>query len=107
MKNRVLVSYVQDSAVDTSKRPNRNLSHNDPATSMLQREKYNRTLEIELTDMKPTTSIGSAGNVVSLLVFLPRDRKTRKHPTRILPKKGQKLWRYTRTCFAANCRNAF
>ena len=31
---------VRDSAVDTSKRPNRNLSHNDPATSMLQREKY-------------------------------------------------------------------
>ena len=40
---------VRDSAVDTSKRPNRNLSHNDPATSMLQRKNCNRTLEIELT----------------------------------------------------------
>ncbi len=29
--------------------PNRNLSHNDPATSMLQRENRNRALEIELT----------------------------------------------------------
>ena len=30
-------------------RPNRNLSHNDPAPSMLQRKNCNRTLEIELT----------------------------------------------------------
>ena len=80
--------------MDTSKRPNRNLSHNDPATSMLQREKYNRTLEIELTDMNPTTSIRSPGNVVRLPVFLYRDRKTKKGPTRILPNIGKRLWRY-------------
>jgi len=59
------------------KRPNRNLSHNDPATSMLQRENCNRTVEIELTYMNQTTSImyvcRSAVNVVSLLVFLYRD----------------------------------
>ena len=98
------VSYVQDSAMDTSKRPNRNLSHNDPATSMLQREKYNGTLEIELTDMNPTTSIRSAGNVVRHLVLLYRDRKTKRGPTRKLPNIGKRLWRCTRTCFVRNPR---
>ena len=88
-----------------SKRPNGNLSHNEPATSMLQREKHSRTPEIELADMKPTTSIRSASNVASLCVFLYRDRKTKKGPTRILPSRGKRLWRYTRTCVAAN-RNA-
>ncbi len=98
------VSYVQDSAMDTSKRPNRNLSHNDPASSMLQREKYNGTLEIELTDMNQTTSIRSAGNVVRHRVLLYRDRKTKRGPTRKLPNIGKRLWRCTRTCFVRNPR---
>ena len=60
--------------------------------------------------MKPTTSIRSASNVASLCVFLYRDRKTKKGPTRILPSKGKRLWRYTRTCVTANrnaCRQEF
>ena len=39
------------------KKPVMRLAGDDPATSMLQRENCNRTLEIELTYMNPTTSI--------------------------------------------------
>ena len=93
-----------------SRRPNRNLSHNEPATTMLQREKNRRTPEIELADMKPTTSIRSTSNVEGRGVLLYRYRQTKKASTKIRPSRGKRLWRYTRTCVAANrnaCRQEF